>query len=105
MAGYGILIRYDYSGDEADWQAAIDGFVQALNGDSEVGGRFSYSVNILPDGVGRAHVGRWDNDETLSLVQSRDYFKAFAGQVQGFAGGELEATRFTNSAQTSAGAL
>jgi len=97
---YGILIRYTYSGDEAAWRAAIDTFISAIDGDDEVGGRFTYSVNVGADGENRIHVGRWDSDETLALVQSRDYFKTFAGQVQGFAGDSLTPMRFSNVTST-----
>ncbi len=95
---YGILIRYTYSGDEDAWRAAVDNFIAAINGDAELGGRFSYSVNVAGDGESRIHVGRWDSDETLALVQSRDYFKTFAGKVQEFAGDSLQPMRFSNVA-------
>ena len=75
----GILIQYIYDGDEAAWRSAIDGFVSAIDGDADVAGKFSYSVSTLGDGVSRVHVGRWPDEETLATLQSRDYFKTFAG--------------------------
>ena len=97
---FGILIQYSYDGDEAGWQAACDAFTGAIDGDAELGGRFTYCVNTLGDGTSRVHVGRWPDQETLALVQSRDYFKTFAGAVQGFAGDTLNAQRFETKATT-----
>jgi hypothetical protein len=39
----------------------------------------------------RAHNGRWDSEETLKTLQSRDYFKEFSKAVQGFAGDTIDA--------------
>ncbi len=97
---YGILIRYTYNGDEAPWRDAVGTFISAIDADAELGGRFSYSVNVAGDGESRIHVGRWDSDETLALVQSRDYFKTFAGKVQEFGGDSLTPMRFSNITQT-----
>ena len=97
---HGILIQYRYSGDEAAWKAATGAFIDAIDADSDVAGRFSYSVNVLADGEGRVHVGRWDGEDTLKTLQSRDYFKTFAGKVQEFGGDTVVASRFANSVET-----
>ena len=83
----GILIEYDYSGDEAAWQNAVNGFVKNVEADARLNGRFSYQVNIKKDGVGRVHYGQWDNEETLAHLQGQAWFKDFAGMVRDFAGG------------------
>ena len=87
----GISIRYTYSGDEAAWRSAVDAFVEAVDADPDIGGKFSYAVSIAGDGVTRAHIGRWDSESTLKTLQSRDYFKSFSKAVQDFAGGSLDA--------------
>jgi hypothetical protein len=97
---HGILIQYRYSGDEAAWKAATGAFIGAIDRDPEVRGRFSYSVNVLGDGEGRVHVGRWDSEATLKTLQSRDYFKTFSANVEKFANGTLKATRFANAGET-----
>ena len=91
----GISIRYSYSGDEAAWGSAIDTFVDAVDADPDIGGKFSYAVSVAGDGVTRAHVGRWDSDATLKTLQSRDYFKSFSKAIQEFAGGSLDAKQVT----------
>ncbi len=99
---YGILIQYDYDGDEAAWLSAAEDFVAAIDNDPVLRGKFSYRVNIAADGVGRAHVGRWDSDETLAHLQSQDFFKTFAAKVGEFAGGAQNATRLRLAAETGA---
>jgi len=89
----GIVIEYDYAGDEAAWQQAVDAFVAAVRDDPEVSGDFSYMVTRVGDGPTRIHVGRWGAEETVKTLQSRDYFKAFAQAIQGFAGGAPNARR------------
>ena len=87
----GITIRYTYSGDEAVWRSAVDAFIEAVNADPDVGGKFSYAVSVAGDGETRSHVGRWDSEATLKTMQSRDYFSTFSKAIQGFAGGSLDA--------------
>ena len=83
----GILIEYDYSGDEAAWQNAVNAFVENIEGDTRLTGRFSYQVNVKKDGIGRVHYGQWDNEDTLAHLQSQPWFKDFAAKVRDFAGG------------------
>ena len=87
----GVSIRYRYDGDEAAWRAAIDEFIDAVDADPDISGKFSYAVSVAGDGIMRAHVGRWDTDATLKALQSRDYFKTFAKTLQGLAGDSLDA--------------
>ena len=86
---HGISIRYRYDGDEARWEAAVAGFVKAIDADPEVAGKFHYRVNKAKDGNTRIHWGWWDTPETVQTLQSRDYFKAFSGEVQAMAGDSL----------------
>ena len=86
----GIIIEYDYSGDEGEWKAAADAFVQAIDADPRPKGRFSYQVNIKGDGPGRVHVGRWDQAETQAYLFEQDFFKTFAAQVKAFGGETLK---------------
>ncbi len=98
----GILIQYDYDGDEGAWLAAVEDFVAAIDDDPVLRGRFSYRVNVAADGVSRVHVGRWDSEETLTHLQSQDFFKAFAAKVGEFAGGPPNASRMRLAAETAA---
>jgi len=82
-----ITIRYDYSGPEADWQAATVAFIDAIDKDPEIPGTFTYQVAVADNGTSRVHWGRWDSAETLAHVQAQDYFKTFAARIGEFAGG------------------
>lgn len=71
---FGIVVEYDYSGDESEWREAIDDFIGHINADDRLRGRFSYQVNIRNDGGGRVHIGQWDEEETLAHLQSQPFF-------------------------------
>ena len=88
----GITITYRYSGPEDDWRNAMESFISAINADGDVSGKFTYQVSVADDGETRIHWGRWDSQETLKTVQSRDYFSVFAAKVKAFAGGQPQNT-------------
>jgi quinol monooxygenase YgiN len=89
---YGITITYVLSGDEAAWRKAVDAFVDSVNHDNEVSGRFHYHVFSSREGNEKVHWGMWDSPETLQKVQSREYFKTFASAVRKFGGESLKTT-------------
>ncbi|MBV1896199.1 MAG: hypothetical protein KUG70_07055 [Rhodobacteraceae bacterium] len=89
---HGIDIQYEFSGDEAEWTAAIRAFVKAIDADEDVAGRFTYRVTKAKQGNTRIHWGQWDVPETVQILQSRDYFKTFATKLQGFSNGTLSPT-------------
>ncbi|WP_108861274.1 hypothetical protein [Ruegeria sp. Alg231-54] len=88
----GITITYSFDGNEADWEATIRTFIEAINADPEAAGKFTYQVAVADDGKSRVHWGRWDSAETLAHVQSQPYFQAFAPKVKQFAGKTLTTT-------------
>ena len=91
----GISIRYRYSGDEAAWRAAVDTFIDEINADPDVAGKFSYAVSVAGDGETRSHTGRWDEESTLKTLQSRNYFKTFAQTLKEMAGDSLDAVQIS----------
>ncbi|MDP7668847.1 MAG: hypothetical protein QF738_12415 [Rhodospirillales bacterium] len=97
---FGIVVEYDFSGDESEWRDAIDDFIGHINADDRLRGRFSYQVNIRNDGGGRVHIGQWDEEETLTYLQSQTFFSEFAGKVRNFAGGAPKATTFKSITRT-----
>ena len=98
---FGIVIDYDFSGDEADWQKVMDSFIGNINADDRLKGRFSYMVNARKDGTGRVHIGQWDDEETLAHLQSQPFFGEFAAKVKAFAGDSLKTTPFKTISKTS----
>ena len=97
---FGILIQYNYDGDESAWLSAVEEFVTSIDADPALRGKFAYRVNIAADGVGRVHVGRWDSEETVAHLQAQDFFKRFAAKIGEFAGGSPNATRLKQAAGT-----
>ena len=86
---HGITIIYEYSGDDAHWREVTGAFVAAAKADAEIGDRFHYRVQSAKEGNRKVHWGWWDKPETVQTLQSRDYFKTFAGQLQEMAGDSL----------------
>jgi quinol monooxygenase YgiN len=89
----GLLIEYEYDGDDAPWTRAIESFLQAIAADAKLAGRLRYHVFVKADGKSRVHVPSWDSQETLAHLQSQDFFKVFADAVGGFAGGAPRTTK------------
>jgi quinol monooxygenase YgiN len=81
-----ITLRYKFSGPEDEWRKMAGDFIAAVDADAEVAGKFTYQVSVADDRETRIHWGRWDSQETLQKLQSRDYFKAFAARVKELAG-------------------
>ncbi len=98
----GILIQYDYSGDETLWQSAVEKFTSEIDADPLLKGNFSYRVSIAADGAGRVHVGAWNSEDILTHLQSQHFFKEFAARVSEFAGGNQKASRIKLAAGTKA---
>ena len=86
---YGISVRYEYDGPEQPWENVINAFIDAVNADTELAGRFDYQVNIGRDGKSRVHWGRWDEPATVERLQSRAYFREFSEALKTFAGDSL----------------
>ncbi len=97
---FGIVIEYEFKGDEDAWRAACDGFVKSIDEDPALRGKFSYRVTKHVEGNGRTHIGRWDRAETLAHLQDQTFFKEFAAALQGFADGGLTPTRVSDVAAT-----
>jgi len=97
---YGIVIEYEYSGDENEWRETIDTFIGKINTDERLKGRFTYQVNVHKEGPGRIHIGQWDEEETLKYLQRQSFFGEFAGKIKGYAGGVPKSTVFKNVAHT-----
>lgn len=97
---HGISIRYEFTGDEGEWETAIRTFIDAVNDDAEIAGRFHYQVSKAREGNLRIHWGRWDVPETVQKLQSRDYFKEFAATLKGFAGDTLSPVPLTEHMST-----
>jgi hypothetical protein len=96
----GILIQYEFNGDEKQWQTAINEFITQVNGDSELKGKFVYSVFKTSEPSKRVHVGRWDSNQTLESLKQRDFFKKFTEAMQGLAGDSLTSIRLQPQLET-----
>ena len=53
----GILIQYEYSGDEAKWERAFTKFIEHIDNDPKLKGKFSYIVSRVKEGSKKVHRG------------------------------------------------
>lgn len=93
----GLLIEYQYDGDESAWQNAVDNFLKNIAADTRLQTSFRYHVFVKEDGVSRVHVPSWDTEETLKHLQAQPFFAEFAGHIKGFGGDSLKTTKIRAS--------
>jgi hypothetical protein len=93
MNMHGLLIEYEYNGDEAAWADAIQTFCRNIAADPRLASGLRYHVFVRADGRSRVHVPSWDNELTLAHLQSQEFFKTFAAAVKRFAGDTLRTTK------------
>ncbi|MCG8339534.1 MAG: hypothetical protein MJE63_33920 [Proteobacteria bacterium] len=96
----GILIQYEYKGDESQWQAVVNKFIFDIDNDPELKGNFFYSVFKTSEPAKRVHVGRWTSNQTLETLRQRDFFKTFSESVQKLAGESLSSIRLQTETET-----
>ena len=96
----GILIRYAYAGDEEVWEQTIRRFLDNVNADDRLRGRFHYTVSRVEEGPGRVRVGRWDSDATLEHLKAQPFFAEFGAAVKGFGNDTLDVTDLLPFAET-----
>ena len=97
----GILVQYEYKGDESEWQAVVKQFIANINNDPELKGNFFYSVFKTSEPAKRVHVGRWKSNQTLETLKQRAFFKTFSESIQKLAGESLSSTRLQAETETS----
>ena len=100
MTCKGILVEYEYTGDENQWKDVIDSFIHSVNADNVLRGKFDYTVTKAVEGNGRIHIGRWDSEDTLNHLHEQDYFKIFSAKIREFAGETLSPKRFESITST-----
>ncbi len=96
----GILIQYKFDGDENKWQNTVNEFITAVNNDSDLKGKFFYSVFKTSEPNKRVHVGRWDTNQTLETLKQREFFAKFTESMQNLAGDSLASIRLQPELET-----
>lgn len=96
----GILIQYEYGGDESRWQAVMETFILAVETDPDLKGKFTYSVCKTSEPMKRVHVGRWDSNQTLETLKQKSFFKTFTESMEKLAGDSLVSTRLFGVRET-----
>lgn len=86
-----FLIRYQFkTGSPEDWHREIARFVAALDRDPVLTGRISYRCLKRKDGTDYYHLAAAVDDETIKILQARDFFAPYSAGIRRAAGGEME---------------
>lgn len=96
----GILIQYQFNGNEQIWQKTVNTFIARISEDADLAGKFHYSVFKTSEPAKRVHVGRWDSDQTLSTLREKEFFKTFTEQMKELAGDSLISVRLQPELET-----
>lgn len=80
-----VMVEYIYQGDENKWQQIVVDFINSVEGNEHLSGKFHYQIFTMPEGR-RVHIGRWDSEETLQVLKNQPFFGEFAKAIQQLAG-------------------
>lgn len=84
------LIKYRFTnGTQTEWHQAVARFISALDNDPELKGKISYRCMKVRDDQAYYHLATAADDETVKLLQQRDYFKRYAEATRHVAGGDV----------------
>jgi hypothetical protein len=86
-----FLIKYHFKeGSPEAWREHIGEFISALENDPELKGRIAYRVMKHRDGSGYYHLAAASDDQAVSALGRKDFFKRYTEETRRVAGGEVE---------------
>ena len=85
-----FLIKYRFRGDsEAEWRAEVARFIEALDTDPDLKGKIAY--RCMRRGGDYYHLATATDDDAVSVLQGKDFFKHYTQMTGRACGGEVEA--------------
>jgi hypothetical protein len=85
-----FLITYWFTnGTEAEWHQAIARFIVALDDDPDLKGKISYRCMKMRDDSAYYHLAAATDDQAITLLQQREYFKRYTEATKHVAGGDV----------------
>ena len=96
-----FLIKYRFTnGTEAEWHQAIVRFISALADDPDLKGRISYRCMKIQDDQAYYHLAAAADDQAITVLQQRDYFKRYTAATKHVAGGDVVVSPLVVIAET-----
>ena len=96
-----FMIKYQRKkGTEDEWHRRIAEFISALDGDSGLKGKISYRCMKRRGGADYFHLAAVADDDTVKMLQSRDFFTRYTEQTKATGGGEVEVVPLEIVAET-----
>jgi hypothetical protein len=86
-----FLIKYRLTkGTKEAWHEEITKFIAALDGDPGLKGKISYRCLTGRDGSDYYHLASAADDQAVSALQGRDFFKHYTEATKAASGGGVE---------------
>jgi|SRR5271168_403979 len=97
-----VLIKYHFKGgSEKRWHEDIANFVSALDNDPDLRGKISYRSLKNSKGLDYYHLAIVADDETVKILNNKDFFSRYTEETKRAAGGEVEVLPLELIAETS----
>jgi hypothetical protein len=95
-----FLIKYRLTtGSEEDWRKEVAQFIAALENDPALKGKMSYRAMKNAQGTDYYHLAAVE-DEAVSILQGRDFFKQYTDKAELAGGGEVDVVPLSIVAET-----
>ncbi len=100
-----FLIKYQLkNGSSEEWHQHIARFISALDSDPDLKGRISYRCMKAKEGPAYYHLAAAADDQAISALQHKDFFKRYTEETKRVAGGQVEVLPLETIAETKPGA-
>ncbi len=96
-----FMIKYHFAGGAREaWHATVAEFISALDTDSDLQGKISYVCLRESEGEAYYHLAAAVDDETVQLLQGKEFFKRYSKATREAGGGEVTVVPITLIAET-----
>jgi hypothetical protein len=96
-----FLIEYHFKeGSVEEYHKDIELFISELDADPELRGRISYRCLKGVKDSAYHHLACVPDEQTLKIMQERDFFKRYSARVKAVAGGEVTVSPLELIAET-----
>jgi hypothetical protein len=86
-----FLIRYQFKGESREaWHQHVARFISELEHDPDLKGKISYRCMKEREGSGYYHLAEASDDQAISTLQHKDFFKRYTEETKLAAGGAVE---------------
>jgi quinol monooxygenase YgiN len=86
-----FLIKYQFkNGTPEAWHKQVGEFIAQLDSDPDLKGKLSYRVMREKEGPGYYHLATPADEQTVKVLQQKDFFKRYSEATKTVGGGEVQ---------------